>query len=468
MSTLRIPGAHKELHGGKTPKAATRRGLLRSGAALGSIAVLAACAPLGGGAQTGQASREPVTLLWSPYSDQPTLDTVKKTLPAFTAKYPYITVTLAPMSEGNGAGQIKAYGAQLAGGSAPDVIGHCCFTGPVLGQQGTLVSLDPLLKRDNREVPLADFIPALMAYWSTPKGGHHALPQSAFTMGLYDNRTVFRRKGIPFPDDTWDWNKLRDVMVQLNAPDQTQWGYYHNPEFGRMGLFVRQNGGHEVDPKDNTKAAFDSSQALGALQWLYDRMWKDGAMAKAADISALGVPAPNNALAQGNLAMLMEGSWQVSAIMTSAPHLADQWDVTVLPKGPVQRDTHASTDGWSIPTISKLQEPAWLLLKFLQTETWLAPAIAGAGYQPARKSQPDGFPAAMTRAYPGPADKNIASLTDGQKKDYSHPNELWKRHPDSAQVFADTMAAVFTRNEKPVADAFRAAAQQINAINAAS
>jgi len=35
-------------------------------------------------------------------------------------------------------------------------------------------------------------------------------------------------------------------------------------------------------------------------------------------------------------------------------------------------------------------------------------------------------------------------------------------------VFADTMAAVFTRNEKPVSDAFHAAAQQTNGINAAS
>jgi ABC-type glycerol-3-phosphate transport system substrate-binding protein len=166
--------------------------------------------------------------------------------------------------------------------------------------------------------------------------------------------------------------------------------------------------------------------------------------------------------------MLMEGSWQVPAIMTSAPELADQWDVTVLPKGPVQRDTHASTDGWSIPTISKLPEQAWLLMKFLQTDTWLEPAIAVAGYQPARKSQLDGFAAAMKRAYPGLADKNIASLTDGQKNDYSHPNELWKRHPDSTKVFADTMAAVFTRNEQPVPDAFHAAAQQIDAINAAS
>ena len=93
---------------------------------------------------------------------------------------------------------------------------RCCFTGPVLGQQGLLTSLDPLMKRDNKEVPLADFIPALMEYWSTPKVGHYALPQSAYTMGLYYNRTVFKRKGIPFPDDTWDWNKLRDVMVRAS------------------------------------------------------------------------------------------------------------------------------------------------------------------------------------------------------------------------------------------------------------
>jgi multiple sugar transport system substrate-binding protein len=442
----------------------TRRSLV---AAIAGSGILAACAPLGGSGQASQASKEPVTLLWSPYADQQTLDAVNKSLPVFRAKYPYITVTLAPITEGNGAGQLTAYGAQLAGGTAPDVLAHCCFTGPVLGQQGLLTSLDPLLKRDGKEVPLADFIPALMEYWSTPKLGHFALPQSAYTMALYYNRTVFKRNGIPYPDDMWDWNKLRDVMVKLTDPAQKQWGYYHNPDYVRTGLFIRQNGGHQVDPKDSTKAVFDSPQALGAIQWVHDRMWKDGAMAKPADLSSTGLNALK-ALAQGNLAMLMDGSWNVPALVTGSPGEVDQWDVAVLPKGPVQRDTHASTDGWSIPTISKLQEQAWLLMKFLQTDTWLEPAIAIAGYQPARKSQLDGFASAMKRAYPGLADKDIASLTDGQKKDYSHPNELWKRHPESAQVFADTMGAVFTRNEKPVSDAFRAAAQQINGINAAS
>jgi hypothetical protein len=107
-------------------------------------------------------------------------------------------------------------------------------------------------------------------------------------------------------------------------------------------------------------------------------------------------------------------------------------------------------------------------MKFFQTDTWMEPAIAVAGYQPARKSWLDRFATLMKQAYPALADKNLASLTDGQKKDYSRPNEIWKKHTDSVKVWNDTRDATFTRNEKPLADAFRAAAQQITAINRAS
>jgi hypothetical protein len=56
----------------------------------------------------------------------------------------------------------------------------------------------------------------------------------------------------------------------------------------------------------------------------------------------------------------------------------------------------------------------------------------------------------------------------GDEKGCIHADELWKRHPRSTKVFADTMAAVFTGNEQPVPDPFPAAAQQIKASNAAS
>jgi ABC-type glycerol-3-phosphate transport system substrate-binding protein len=139
-----------------------------------------------------------------------------------------------------------------------------------------------------------------------------------------------------------------------------------------------------------------------------------------------------------------------------------------MPKGPAGRDTHCSTDGWTTPLASKLPDQAWSLLKFLQSDTWAEPAIALAGFAPTRKSWLDRYAPLMKQAYPALADKNIASFVHGSKKDYSRPLELFKRHPDSTKVFADTVDAVFTRNEKPLEDAFRAAAKQITAINAAS
>jgi ABC-type glycerol-3-phosphate transport system substrate-binding protein len=113
----------------------------------------------------------------------------------------------------------------------------------------------------------------------------------------------------------------------------------------------------QVDLKDNTKAVFDSTQALGALQWIHDRIYKDGALAKATDLSALGVNALK-AVALGNVAMLTEGSWNVTSLMSGSPGEVDQWDVAVLPKGPAQRASHASTDGWTIFSGTKQQEGA--------------------------------------------------------------------------------------------------------------
>ena len=46
------------------------------------------------------------------------------------------------------------------------------------------------------------------------------------------------------------------------------------------------------------------------------------------------------------------------------------------------------------------------------------------------------------------------------------PLQLFRRHLDSVKIFDDTIQAVLIRNERPVADAFRDAARQVNAINA--
>ena len=198
-------------------------------------------------------------------------------------------------------------------------------------------------------------------------------------------------------------------------------------------------------------------------------MWKDGALLKPAHYATAALGAqPVVALARGTIAMVTDGAWKIPQLMTEAPTEADQWDLAVLPKGPAQRVTHASTDGWSIPAGSKERDGAWILMKFLQSDAWLEPAIAIAGHQPARKSWLDRYAVLIKHAYPALADKNIASLTEGYKQDYAVPLQLFKRHLDSTKQYDETVAAVFARNERPVADAFRAAARSIIALNAAS
>jgi ABC-type glycerol-3-phosphate transport system substrate-binding protein len=53
------------------------------------------------------------------------------------------------------------------------------------------------------------------------------------------------------------------------------------------------------------------------------------------------------AVSAGKLAMLLDGSWSLAAWAKGEPQGAPQWDVAVLPKGPVGRSTCQSSDGWA-------------------------------------------------------------------------------------------------------------------------
>jgi ABC-type glycerol-3-phosphate transport system substrate-binding protein len=143
-------------------------------------------------------------------------------------------------------------------------------------------------------------------------------------------------------------------------------------------------------------------------------------------------------------------------------------DVIQFPKGPANATRTPARDGWAIFKGTKQPEAAWQLMKFLQSEDWLEPAISTAGHLPARKSWLDRFATLMKKVYPALNDKNLNAFTDGHRSDYARPQQVVPAPPGLCQVFDDTIQAVPIRNERPVADAFRDAARQVNAINAAS
>jgi len=455
----------------------TRRSVLFAGAAATTLALsacaapgaaattlaLSACAAPGAGAPTSD--KKPVSLRWSTWGDaaNPMVQGAEKGIAIFKQKFPHISVTAEPQV---GDWATKNTTEWLAG-TGVDVSGSCCNTLPDWGRQGILLDLNPLIKRDTKQVPLSDYVAAQMNTWNSPERGQYALPMYMGIFGLYYSRTLFKRKGIPFPDDTWDWDKWQQALVRLTDKTENTWGYQQSINFPRPGILIRQAGGNQVDPKDNRKAVFDSPQSLSALQWLHDRMWKDKTLAMGSDITAGSLNFKNvyNAVAAGKLGTMLDGSWILARWLGEQPDLAGEWDVAQLPKGAAQRDSGCTVDGWCVWKEGKNKEESWEYVKFLQSDPWLEIATSIVGHQPSRKSWQDKFVELMKKTYPALADKNLKAFIDPIKGDYGRPQQFFQKDADAQKIWSEATSATFTKNEAPVSDTFKKAAQQINALH---
>src|SRR5918995_1395706 len=152
----------------------TRRAVVTATTAVAG-AGLAACGATGPGSSAPSArTREPVTLRWSTWGNEnnPMVEGAAKGIEIFQQKYPHITVKAEPQvsTPGGPSWQEKNFAEWLAG-DGPDVSGSCCATLPDWGRQGLLLNLDPLIKRDGRDVPLRDYVQAQLDVWKTPERG---------------------------------------------------------------------------------------------------------------------------------------------------------------------------------------------------------------------------------------------------------------------------------------------------------
>jgi multiple sugar transport system substrate-binding protein len=254
-------------------------------------------------------------------------------------------------------------------------------------------------------------------------------------LGLYYNKDTFQRAGIPFPDATWDWNKYREVATKLTKASDGKYGRRLITSYDRTMQRIHSNGGNWVDPKDDTKAAFDQPKALEALRYEFDAGHKEKIAIRenVADIFPAG--AGKNyfqAFSDGTFAMMEEGSW-ILANATLPNNIPDniQWDCAPIPKGPAGRVTLATNDGWSIWKGSKKTDEAWELVKFLMTDEWNEIASRDGGQQSGRKSFQDRWEKLIKEANPKLANKNLTPFKDGILKNEAKPIELFRKHVDA-------------------------------------
>jgi multiple sugar transport system substrate-binding protein len=137
----------------------------------------------------------------------------------------------------------------------------------------------------------------------------------------------------------------------------SQWGFYTETTDmeNYWSELVWQNGG-DIVSADRKSSLVGSDQAVGALQFLQDLIWKEKVMPDAAITDALG-----DAFEQGQAALESNGSWLV------ATHQAAGIDfgIAPLPKGPAGQATSINPTGAVVFKGTKSPDAAWEFVKYL-------------------------------------------------------------------------------------------------------
>jgi len=286
-----------------------------------------------------------------------------------------------------------------------------------------LADLTDLVARDAAELDLDDFYPELLA--ACRYDGRQILMPRWFNVALlYYNRKLFDAAREPYPTADWTWDDYIAAAKRLTRRDRNGkvdvWGTSITTGWwGEWLIYVRQAGG-ELFSGDMNRCLLDSPQAIAGMQFYYDKIYTH----QVAPRPGFG---PDQGFMSGKIAMEFGGhvgSWiaynQISGL---------DWDIQVLPKGPVTRSGgEVSIDSFGIAKDSPHREQTWAFIKFLSSKESVRLHVEN-GYLPVRKSvaremllRPD-----SERAHPRP--RNIMAAYEQLKYARQVP-----RSPDYIEI----------------------------------
>ncbi len=295
------------------------------------------------------------TITWSFWGDPAELPPNDEVIAAFEAAHPDITVETqhAPYST-----YFDRLQTQMAGGTAPDVM--FINNVPSYAARGVLEPLDSYI--DASGFSAGDFYPDLQRIFSY-EDQTYGFARDNDTTVLYYNQDLFDDAGQAYPDDSWDWDKLKEVAAALTTKDgrgrTVQYGL--GLEKNKYPLWVYQNGGTVVDDAvEATAFTMDEPAAVDALQFVADLILKDGSVPSFDAMQQLGDT--TQLFSTGRVAMVMTNAARIPTFM-DAPF---SWNVAPLPTGPegVRANT-AGGAGYVMSSSSDNKDAAWTFLQFL-------------------------------------------------------------------------------------------------------
>lgn len=349
-------------------------------------------------------------------------------------------------------------------GTAPDVVNGCCDFFPAWAQAGYLLDLRPMVERDLSADVIAEWDRAQYNSFFTADGAQYALPKYHGALAVYYNKDLFDAHGVPYPTRDWTYDDYQAAMSALTIdndgnPGIDIWGSTLDPIYDRVQIHVNSFGGHYANPDDPTDCVLDEPEAVAALEWLRDRIWKERVMATTLALSKVET---RRAFWEGRVAMVEDGSWALKDILANADFRVG---VAPFPAGPAQRATLATTDGFAIYAGTEHPEEAWELVKFLTGKEY-GLAMAEANFlQPARSSLVGDWAGFIREDFPQEsAGLDLEAFADGQIRGYSVTAEVFANMQGVRTATDAAFEDILTLGIAPVGERLRQACEQIELL----
>ncbi|MFD9626613.1 ABC transporter substrate-binding protein [Peribacillus muralis] len=354
--------------------------------------------------------------------DKKQVAAIDEVIKLFNEKYPDIKVKTEITPYGQYFQKLET---AATGAALPDVMWMNGAHVQQYAEGKVILPLTDLAKKDNYSL---DNYPKSLTDLYTVKEEIFGIPKDFDTTGLWYNKKIFDEAGVPYPDDSWDWNKLKEVAKKLTDKDKDIWGFAAT--MGNQGGYydlIWQNGGYIISD-DGKSAGFDQPEAIEALNYNISFI-KEGLSPTQAQMTET---AASELFSSGKVAMMFDGPWMVQEYKNN-PDI----NVAVVPKG---KQRAVSIHGLAnvIAANTKHKDAAWKFVQFLGSKE-AAEIFAKTGTViPAYNDTQDAWVQAVPTL-------NLQAFIDGV--DYSVPLPSEKRTGEIWQYETDVLKKVWSEEE---------------------
>ena len=301
-----------------------------------------------------------VVIEWYNYATPEFLELYEKYLiPEFERTHPNIKVRLNSSLGDTG------YDAKLmtlvAGNIPPDIVHITQQNFPFYAVKDVFLDLNPVIESDPT-FDMDDYFKPVMDGLRY-EGKLLGLPSDFSTIALIYNKDMFDKYRIPYPDETWDWDKFLWAAKKFTQDTDgdgaiDQFGFVNINSYNRWPAWVWMNGGDILTP-DMKKCLMDDPKAIQGLEFYVNLSVKDHVAPTSTQ--TLGQSFQEMFMAE-RAAMIADSRYAYKVFSKGMPF---RWDIAHMPKGPKCRATTFIWGGNSILKSTKHPKEAWEFLKFL-------------------------------------------------------------------------------------------------------